>query len=38
MKAFNRYSGYLRYEDNGLEMIYNPETGQIGHIQPIRER
>jgi Pretoxin HINT domain len=28
--------GYFRYEANGLEMIYNPVTGQVGHIQPIR--
>ena len=28
--------GYFRYESSGLEMIYNPTTGQVGHIQPIR--
>ena len=28
--------GYFKYEGGGLEMIYNPTTGQIGHIQPIR--
>lgn len=28
--------GYFRYEGAGLEMIYNPATGQVGHIQPIR--
>ncbi len=28
--------GYYRYEGVGLEMIYNPSTGQIGHIQPVR--
>ncbi|MFB2566920.1 hemagglutinin repeat-containing protein [Rhizobium sp. IMFF44] len=28
--------GYFRYEGAGLEMIYNPTTGQVGHIQPIR--
>lgn len=28
--------GYLRYEANGLELIFNPETGQIGHIQPVK--
>src|SRR5690606_12969624 len=30
--------GYFRYEAAGLEMIYNPRTGQIGHIQPVRPR
>ena len=30
--------GYYRYEGAGLEMIYNPSTGQIGHIQPIRSK
>lgn len=30
--------GYFRYEGAGLEMIYNPSTGQIGHIQPIRSK
>lgn len=28
--------GYYRYEGAGLEMIYNPVTGQVGHIQPLR--
>ncbi|EFN7148013.1 TPA: contact-dependent inhibition toxin CdiA, partial [Escherichia coli] len=28
--------GYLRYEGAGLEMIYNPKTGQVGHIQPVK--
>lgn len=28
--------GYFKYEAVGLEMIYNPKTGQIGHIQPTR--
>lgn len=28
--------GYFRYEGAGLEMIYNPKTGQIGHIQSIK--
>jgi filamentous hemagglutinin len=28
--------GYFRYEGAGLEMIYNPTTGQVGHIQPLR--
>ncbi len=28
--------GYMRYEGAGMEMIYNPTTGQIRHIQPIR--
>lgn len=28
--------GYFRYEGAGMEMIYNPTTGQIGHIQPLR--
>lgn len=27
---------YFRYESSGLEMIYNPPNGQIGHIQPIK--
>ncbi|TBF97434.1 hypothetical protein ELG85_01135 [Rhizobium leguminosarum] len=27
---------YFRYEGAGLEMIYNPTTGQVGHIQPLR--
>lgn len=26
--------GYYRYEAAGIEMIYNPHTGQIGHIWP----
>ena len=30
--------GYFRYEGAGLEMIYNPLTGQVGHIQPIRPK
>lgn len=30
--------GYFKYESNGLEMIYNPTTGQIGHIQPIKKK
>ncbi len=30
--------GYFKYEGGGLEMIYNPTTGQVGHIQPIRIR
>lgn len=30
--------GYFRYESNGLEMIYNPTSGQIGHIQPIKKK
>ncbi len=30
--------GYFRYEGAGLEMIYNPSTGQVGHIQPIRPK
>ncbi|WP_434290574.1 filamentous hemagglutinin N-terminal domain-containing protein [Celeribacter sp. SCSIO 80788] len=29
-------AGYFRYEGAGLEMIYNPTTGQVGHIQPLR--
>jgi hypothetical protein len=29
-------AGYFRYEGAGLEMIYNPSTGQVGHIQPVR--
>lgn len=29
-------AGYLRYEGAGMEMIYNPTTGQVGHIQPLR--
>ena len=28
--------GYFKYEGGGLEMIYNPTTGQVGHIQPVR--
>ena len=28
--------GYFKYEGGGLEMIYNPTTGQVGHIQPIK--
>lgn len=28
--------GYFKYEGAGLEMIYNPTTGQVGHIQPIK--
>ncbi|TKI02084.1 VENN motif pre-toxin domain-containing protein, partial [Martelella alba] len=28
--------GYFRYGGSGLEMIYNPTTGQVGHIQPIK--
>jgi filamentous hemagglutinin len=30
--------GYFKYESSGLEMIYNPTTGQIGHIQPIKKK
>jgi filamentous hemagglutinin len=30
--------GYFKYESSGLEMIFNPKTGQIGHIQPIRNK
>ncbi len=30
--------GYFRYEGAGLEMIYNPKTGQVGHIQPIKTK
>lgn len=30
--------GYFRYESNGLEMSYNPTSGQIGHIQPIKKK
>ncbi|MEE9682582.1 hemagglutinin repeat-containing protein [Lelliottia amnigena] len=30
--------GYFRYEGAGLEMIYNPKTGQIGHIQPVKTK
>lgn len=29
--------GYFSYEGAGLEVIYNPITGQIGHIQPVRK-
>jgi hypothetical protein len=29
--------GYLRYESSTWEMIYNPKTGQIGHIEPLRK-
>ncbi|MDO7904356.1 hypothetical protein ACE1YR_20495, partial [Pseudomonas sp. K1(2024)] len=29
-------AGYFKYEGAGLEMIYNPSTGQVGLIQPIR--
>ena len=28
--------GYFNYEAAGLELVYNPSTGQIRHIQPIR--
>lgn len=28
--------GFLRYESLGLELIYNPKTGEIWHIQPQR--
>ena len=31
-----RAQGYFRYEGAGMEMIYNPTTGQVGHIQPLR--
>ena len=30
--------GYFRYEGAGLEMIYNPKTGQVGHIQPVKAK
>ena len=30
--------GYFKYEGGGLEMICNPSTGQVGHIQPIRTK
>jgi filamentous hemagglutinin len=29
--------GFLRYESAGLEMIYNPTTKEIFHIQPIKK-
>ncbi|CAI1822598.1 Hemolysin precursor [Serratia proteamaculans] len=29
--------GYFKYEGAGLEMIYNPSTKQVGHIQPVRK-
>ncbi|WP_162237197.1 DUF637 domain-containing protein [Erwinia sp. Leaf53] len=29
--------GYMRYEVGGIEMVYNPTTGQIGHIQPLKK-
>ena len=32
------YPGYFKYEGGGLEMIYNPKTGQVGHIQPARSK
>ena len=28
--------GFYRYESSGLEMIYNPKTKEIWHIQPVR--
>ena len=28
--------GYFKYIGAGMEMIYNPTTGQVGHIMPIR--
>lgn len=30
--------GYFRYEAGELEMIYNPKTGQVGHIQPVKSK
>ena len=30
--------GFLRYESLGLELIYNPKTGEIWHIQPQRRK
>lgn len=27
--------GFFRYEFGGLEMVYNPTTGEIWHLQPI---
>ncbi|HGM7050141.1 DUF637 domain-containing protein [Serratia marcescens] len=30
--------GYFKYEGAGLEMIYNPSTKQVGHIQPMRNK
>jgi len=30
--------GYFKYEGAGLEMIYNPSTNQVGHIQPVRNK
>lgn len=30
--------GYFRYEGAGLEVIYNPTTGQTGHVHPVRKR
>ncbi|WP_368660805.1 hypothetical protein [Paracoccus sp. (in: a-proteobacteria)] len=29
-------AGYFRYKGAGMEIIYNPTTGQVGHIQPLR--
>lgn len=28
--------GFYRYESSGLEMIYNPKTKEIWHIQPMK--
>ena len=32
----DRMTGFNRYEGAGLEMIYNPKTGEIWHIQPMK--
>ena len=32
----DRKPGFFRYEGSGLELIYNPRTGEIWHIQPQR--
>ncbi|MEC5343325.1 DUF637 domain-containing protein [Brenneria populi] len=33
----NKKEGFLKYEGAGLEMIYNPTTKEVWHIQPVRK-
>jgi hypothetical protein len=36
MVGADRMTGFYRYTNDYLEMIYNPTTGEVWHIQPIR--
>jgi filamentous hemagglutinin len=32
----DRMPGFYRYTNDFLDMVYNPTTGEVWHIQPIR--